>query len=104
MTQKEGKWSEFRRLDAAKIGFDNIMRSLEHEDSKANRIVVAMAFITAASAVVFTHLHTVGGSWTLATGQTNWVAWFFGIYVGLVLLGTLFLLAALGPRFHIPAG
>lgn len=103
MTQKPPESSGLSRLEAARMGYDDVMRSLEHEDSKANRILVAMAFITTASSIVFVYLHALPSGWTIGISQTSWVALFFGIYVGLVLIGTLCMLAALGPRHHIPA-
>lgn len=94
---------EFRRYDAAKMSFDTILRSLEHEDAKANRLIVAMAFITAASALIFANLYTPEKyAWQFGITQMAWIALFFYFYLGLVLLGTLSVMAALGPKLNVP--
>lgn len=91
------------RYEDMRMIFDTVLRSLEHEDSKANRLIVVMAFITVASATIFAHLYTPAKSaWEFGIGHMDWVAVFFYIYLGLVLLGTLFVMAALGPRLNIP--
>lgn len=84
----------------ARLSFDTVLQSLDHEDDKANRLIIAMAFIAAAAAAIFNKLFTPDAhKW----GDFDAAAISFGIFMGLIALGSLSVLAALGPKFHIPS-
>lgn len=94
---------ETKRFDLAKMSFDNVLRSLEYEDAKASRLIIAMAFIAAVSATVFVNLYDpIESTWQFGLTQMAWVASFFYLYLVLTLLGTLFIVAAFGPRLYLP--
>lgn len=91
------------KMDLAVLSFESVLRHVEHEDNKANRIVISMAFITAAAAAVFSQV--VGKPDPIATvagKDINMTVLMFAVFVAFILGGTLFMLAALGPKFNLP--
>lgn len=93
------------KTDLARESFKEVLASDEHEDSKAQRILTAMAFLTAAAGVIFAELSRaeIGASLKFPFSSTyGYVPVCFFTYVATMIIGTLFFLAALGPAFNIP--
>lgn len=95
-------------MKLAEISFKTVLDADIHQDNKANRILAAMAFLTAAAAQIFARASTAstsGSAPTLAiAGLTiNVPLIAFSVYMFLVLSGVLIYLNALGPSFNIPS-
>ncbi len=89
------------KTDLAARSFETVLRHLEHEDNKANRLIFSMAFLSAAAAAVFAAIEgDAGGNATIAAREVNIPVVLFGGFIGLVSVGTIFMLGALGPRFN----
>ncbi len=87
----------------ARASFKEVLDSDIHEDGKAQRLLTAMAFLTAAAAFIFGQLQ--GESTSLAFPgliSIGFVPLAFFLYMAAMVAGTLFILAALGPVFNIP--
>jgi|GEM_PF-2549352 hypothetical protein len=83
--------------------FDHLYAMLRHEDEKANRILGAMAFIAlAGSALAIPFFEATIGTQLKVFGISLGLLLFFAFFV-LLTVGTLFILAALGPVVHIKA-
>lgn len=82
--------------------FDHIIDMLKHEDEKANRILTAMAFLTVAAAAISIPFfeNKIGLIVVSLDLNLGWLLFF--LYVVLVVIGTFFMLAALGPILFIP--
>jgi hypothetical protein len=96
----------------AETSFKTILDADIHQDNKANRILSAMAFLTAATAGIFSKAYSP--SQPVAEGQTTSlpVMTIFGVnasllaytaYLFFVILGALLYLNALGPALNIPS-
>jgi len=99
----EADWAE--KAAIAKESFKEVLASDEHEDSKAQRILTAMAFLTAAAGLIFAELNRTGIGASLKFPIFNNYAYIsvcFFTFVMTMLIGTLFFLAALGPAFNVP--
>lgn len=91
------------KLDLAARSFQTVLRHVEHEDNKATRIVISMAFLTAAAAAVFSQVEGDPDPIATVAGEDiNMTILMFAVFAGFVLGGTLFMLAALGPKFNLP--
>lgn len=89
----------------AKESFKEVLASDEHEDSKAQRILTAMAFLTAAAGVIFAELRRsqIGAFLTFPLlASHDYLGVCFFAFVTTIVIGTLCVLAALGPAFNIP--
>jgi len=94
------------KTNLARESFKEVLASDEHEDGKAQRILTAMAFLTAAAGVIFAELSRarIGASLRFPFFITyGYLPVCFFAFVVTMIIGTLFFLAALGPAFNIPA-
>lgn len=92
------------KANIARESFKEVLASDGHEDSKAQRILTAMAFITAAAGLIFAEISRVGIAPSMMFPLLNhtYVPTCFFAFIVTMLFGTLFFLAALGPAFNIP--
>ena len=92
-----------KKLTVTKEVFDHLYAMLRHEDEKANRILGAMAFIAlAGAALAIPFFERTVGTHLKLFDMTLGLFLFF-LFLILLSLGTLFILAALGPVVHIKA-
>jgi len=99
----EADWAG--KADIVKKSFKEVLASDKHEDGKAQRIMTAMAFLTAAAGLIFAELSQVGIGTSLKFPIFSSYAYIpvcFFAFVVTMLIGTLFFLAALGPAFNVP--
>lgn len=84
--------------------FDHMIDMLKHEDEKANRILTAMAFLTAAAAAISIPFFEdkIGLRIVFLELDLNLGLLLFFLYLIFVVIGTFFMLAALGPILFIP--
>lgn len=105
MSDEETRADWSNKHDQARESFTEVLASDEHEDSKAQRILTAMAFLTAAAGVIFAELSRaeIGASLDFPfLGTYGYLPMCFFAFVATMIIGTLFFLAALGPAFNIP--
>lgn len=100
----KGNWGN--KVNLAKKSFKEVLASDVHEDSKAQRILTGMAFLTAAAGLIFAEL----GRSKVATSlkfpifsSYEYIPVCFFAFVVAIIIGTLFFLTALGPTFNIPS-
>jgi hypothetical protein len=99
----EADWAD--KTNIARESFKEVLASDEHEDGKAQRILTAMAFLTAAAGFIFAELIRVGTGAALKFPIFTSYAYIplcFFAFVVTIIIGTLLFLAALGPAFNIP--
>jgi ABC-type multidrug transport system fused ATPase/permease subunit len=92
------------RLELAQISFAEVLRHLEHEDGKANRLLTAMAFLGAAAAAVFAaHMQKVKDpiAVTILDQQVSIPVTAFILFTVLLVFGVASTLVALGPSFNL---
>ena len=92
------------KVHIARESFHEVLASDVHEDNKAPRILTAMAFIATAAAVIFAEISRAGIAPSLMFPLFNYmyIPTCFFAFIVTMLIGTLLLLAALGPTFNIP--
>jgi hypothetical protein len=103
MSEKEANWAQ--KAEVARESFKEVLASDEHEDRKAQRILTAMAFLTAAAGVIFAELSRagIGASLKFPFSSTyGYLPVCFFAFVATMIIGTLLFLAALGPAFNLP--
>jgi len=101
-------------FEATQRSLETVTHLTEYEDEKANRILTAMAFLSAFAAVIFA---IVPSRYPLSfpgmlirTGLRRDAYLLFGTYAGFVvyavtlILGVAFVLHGMRPRFNIPKG
>ena len=96
-------WAD--KANLARESFKEVLASDEHEDSKAQRILTAMAFLTAAASLIFAEFSRAGIAPSLKFPIFSSYAYIpvcFFAFVAAIIIGTLFFLTALGPAFNIP--
>jgi hypothetical protein len=101
------------KLELLRFSLETVTHLTEYEDEKANRILTAMAFLSALAALVFVavvekfpapyltelvHNGQCVGAALLAIAYLS-----FGIFCIQVVLGSIFCLKAIRPRFNAPA-
>ena len=104
-SREETKVNWTDKADLARESFKEVLASDEHEDGKAQRILTAMAFLTAAAGVIFAELSRaeIGASLNFPFSSTyGYLPVCFFAFVATMIIGTLLFLAALGPAFNIP--
>ena len=104
-SKEETKVDWTNKANIARESFKEVLASDQHEDSKAQRILTAMAFLTAAAGVIFAELSRaeIGASLSFPFSSTyGYLPVCFFAFVATMIIGTLFFLAALGPAFNIP--
>jgi hypothetical protein len=94
---KDGKF-EAEEQKLVEASFKAVVEADIHQDNKANRIVSAMAFLTAAIATTFTRIYD------FTKFPIDLTLIFFSFFLLCVILGTASYLNALGPSFNIPQG
>lgn len=99
VNDSEDDWAG--KIETARASFKEVLASDEHEDGKAQRILTAMAFLTAAAGFIFGHVKSVDLNFPVIN-NIGFAPFSFFMFVATMIAGTLFLLAALGPRFNIP--
>lgn len=91
-------------LDLSKRSLDEVTRLTGYEDEKANRILTAMAFLSALDGVLFAsfvdkyHALLWSSSWLVSL-----VYGFFFLYILLLSLGAICVVYAVQPRFNVPS-
>jgi hypothetical protein len=91
-------------LDLSKRSLDEVTRLTGYEDDKANRILTAMAFLSALAGVLFAsfvdkyHSEPWSNSYLVASVYLS-----FFLYVFTLALGAIFVVYAVKPRFNVPA-
>ena len=104
-SREETKVDWTNKANLARESFKEVLASDEHEAGKAQRILTAMAFLTAAAGVIFAELSRagIGASLKFPFFSTyGYLPVCFFAFVATMIIGTLFFLAALGPAFNIP--
>lgn len=86
---------------------DSVINLTEYEDQKANRILTAIAFLSALSGVMFsTLLPKYKDGTILLIKHWNWSVWLyyisFGLFVFSLIVGAALVIYALTPRFNNP--
>jgi hypothetical protein len=104
-TVKEKDLSEHYEL--SKRSLEEVKHLTEYEDEKANRILTAIAFLSALGGAIFVALVPKNQDGVLLLLKDwNWSVWFFfilfAVFLILLISGTVFLVHALKPRFNIP--
>src|SRR5262245_1118331 len=95
-------------LELSKRSLDEVTRLTEYEDGKANRIVTAMAFLSALEGVLFAkfldkyHMILLNDLWA-SSGLLICVPVLFFIYILCLILGIILIVYAVRPRFIVPA-
>ena len=105
MSEEETGPDWIAKGSVAKESFKEVLASDEHEDSKAQRILTAMAFLTAAAGVIFAELlrSEIGASLTFPLlSAHDYLGVCFFAFVVTIVIGSLCVLAALGPAFNTP--
>jgi hypothetical protein len=93
------------RFELAWLSYNEVLRAVKHEDNKAYRILTAIAFLTVGAATLFGSVVSRSSGhprWALPERSVDLTLLSFGLFIALVLLGTLFFLSALGPKFNVP--
>jgi hypothetical protein len=101
------------KLEILKFSLETVTHLTEYEDEKANRILTAMAFLSALAALVFAalaekfpapYLAGLVHSGQYARASLLAIAYLsFGIFCIQVVLGSIFCLNAIRPQFNTPA-
>jgi hypothetical protein len=101
------------KLEILKFSLETVTHLTEYEDEKANRILTAMAFLSALAALVFAalaenfpapYLANLVRDGQYARASLLAIAYLsFGIFCIQVVLGSIFCLRAIRPRFNTPA-
>lgn len=86
---------------------DSVINLTEYEDQKANRILTAIAFLSALSGIIFSALLPKYKDGTiLLLKHWDWSVWSyyisFGAYVVCLILGAGLVIYAISPRFNNP--
>jgi hypothetical protein len=91
-------------LDLSKRSLDEVTRLTGYEDEKANRILTAMAFLSALAGLMFASFVDKyhGESWTSSYLIASVYVIFF-LYIFILGLGAIFVVFAVKPRFNVPA-
>jgi hypothetical protein len=97
------------RFQLSEKSLAEVKHLTEYEDEKANRILTAVAFLSALAGVLYIGL--LPGDMTDSM-QAGWRAWlapvlyhvFFGLYGLCTVAGAIFVIKAVRPRFNIPEG
>ena len=93
-----------KRIQLVEASFKTVLDSDLHEDDKAGRILSAMAFLTAAAAVIFNVAHPSNASTTTpGAGSSSISVFALFAYFFFVLVGAVLYLGALGPNFNRPS-
>ena len=99
---------------ATQRSLDTVTHLTEYEDDKANRILTAMAFLSAFAAVIFAvvpsryplsfpfMLFRTGSRWEACLLIASYVGFVF--YAVALIIGVAFVLRGMSPRFNIPDG
>src|SRR5262249_47944123 len=95
-------------LELSKRSLDEVTRLTEYEDGKANRILAAMAFLSALAGVLFArfvekyHVLFLNGPWTNSLPLMGVYILFF-LYILCLVRGVILVIYAVKPRFNVPA-
>jgi uncharacterized integral membrane protein (TIGR00697 family) len=93
--------------ELSKKSLEEVKHLTEYEDEKANRILTAVAFLSALGGLLFVTLvpRNYSGA-VLGLNNWNWPSWCyyvsFALFLFFLVLGTLLVVWALKPRFNIP--
>ena len=93
--------------ELSKRSLEEVKHLTEYEDEKANRILTAIAFLSALAGAIFVGLVPKNQNGALLPySNWNWSVWwyyaFFAIFLFFLALGTILVVFALKPRFNIP--
>jgi hypothetical protein len=96
-----------RYYELTKRSLEEVKHLTEYEDEKANRILTAIAFLSALAGAIFVALVPKNKNAALLSyNDWNWSVWFyyvsFAIFLILLAYGTILVVHALKPRFNIP--
>jgi hypothetical protein len=97
-----------RHYEFSKRSLEEVKHLTEYEDEKANRILTAIAFLSALAGAIFVALVPKNNKGALLSyNDWNWSVWFyyvcFATFLILLACGTIFVVHALKPRFNIPS-
>ena len=84
--------------------FEIVLRATEHEDDKANRLLFAMAFLTAAASGFYSQVKGVPAQSVVLGRSLDTTTLTFVAFLVMVVIGTVLMLAALGPKFNLIEG
>lgn len=89
----------WKRYEITKEVLERTLDVTKHEDEKAARILASIAFLTLATASIFSTFQNKGIKLEFSI---DLILLFFVSYMLFVILGTIFMLNALGPSFELP--
>lgn len=101
-----------KKTGIAEKSLRDVVHLTEYEDEKANRILTAVAFLSAFAAVLFTETMgdfpfaapTPGGcAWQIHVIYPYFYYWSFAAYALLMTWGAVLVIKGIGPFFNIPA-
>jgi hypothetical protein len=94
----------WKRYEITKEVLERPLDVTKHEDEKAARILASIAFLTLATTSVFSTFQNKGIKLELSIfyQPVDLILLFFVGYLIFVILGTIFMLNALGPNFELP--
>ena len=95
----------WKRCEITREVLERPMELTKHEDEKAGRILASVAFLTIAAASVFSTFLNKGLEFELVlfcSQRLDLIPISFAAYIIFVVVGTIFMLEAFGPRFEIP--
>ena len=88
------------KYEVSKEIFNHILAMTKHEDEKAGRIILSIAFLSSASATVFGAF--VKNNLTFMYYGFELISLFYFVSVLFVVLGSLSIMDAVGPNLNIP--
>jgi hypothetical protein len=89
----------WKRYEITKEVLDSSLNITKHEDEKAARILASIAFLTLATTGIFSTFQNKGIKLEFSI---DLIILSFASYLIFVILGTIFMLQALGPSFELP--
>lgn len=100
----EDKDELWKRYQITKEVLERPLDMTKHEDEKAARILASIAFLTLATTSVFSTFQNkdIKLEMSIFCQRVDLILLFFVGYLIFVILGTIFMLKALGPSFELP--
>lgn len=89
------------KYEITKEIFNHILAMTKHEDEKAGRIILSIAFLSAASASVFRAFVNNKIIFLVSGLELISITYFFSVLC--VVLGSLYIMDAVGPNLNIPS-
>lgn len=89
-----------KKHQLAKEIFDQVLSATMHEDNKAGRIIVSIAFLAGVTSSVFSKFSSEEIHF-MFLGR-DLISIFFLLFIICVVVGSLYIMNAIGPSFNIP--